>query len=235
MTEDKHAVWLYGSYARNDYDCCSDIDVFIVGKLDVGIILNHIEFAHSHISISQYTWEEVESMAQYGSLFLQHLRLEGRPLIVNAKGDGHLKVILRNLCQYKHINRDIQAFTKCIDDVWEGVGKGSTPVFEMSVIATVLRHSAVLASYIAGSPKFGRLEPFQFVAKRWGFSHAVIHEFERLYQFRLYEDGRASLPFEPSEKDVRLWVTRARKFLAFLKEEANAYQTRVFAINQSRS
>lgn len=174
-------------------------------------------------------------MARYGSLFLQHLRLEGIPLIISLEGDRRLEYILRTLCPYRHIDRDIRAFTNCIDDVGEGVEKGSTPAFEMSVIATVLRHSAVLASYLIGSPKFGRLEPFQFVAKQWGFPDTVIHEFERVYQFRLYEDGRASLPFEPSESDVRLWVTRARNFLMLLKEEVSAYQKRVFAINQSCS
>lgn len=231
MTMNEHAIWLYGSHARKDCDCYSDIDIFIAGKPDIDGILNQLEFDRSQISVSQYEWKEVELMARYGSLFLQHLRLEGRPLIVNLEGDRRLEHLLRTLCPYRHIYRDIRAFTKCIDDVGEGVEKGSTPVFEMSVIATVLRHSAVLASYLIGQPKFGRLEPFQFVAKQWAFSDTVIHEFEWVYQFRLYEDGRASLPFEPSERDVRLWVTQARNFLTLLKEEANAYQKRVFAVN----
>ncbi len=235
MIMSEYAIWLYGSYARKDHDCYSDIDVFVAGKLESDEILNQLEFNRSQISISQYEWKEVESMARYGSLFLQHLKLEGRPLIVSLEGDRRLEYILRSLCPYRHVDRDIRAFTNCIADVGEGLEKGSTPAFEMSVIATVLRHSAVLASYLIGSPKFGRLEPFQFVAKRWGFPDTVIHGFERVYQFRLYEAGRTSLPFEPSESDVCLWVTWARNFLTLLKEEVSAYQERVFGTNRSCS
>ena len=235
MTMNERAIWLYGSHARNDYDCYSDIDIFVAGGPDIDEILNQLEFDRSQVSVSQYEWREVESMARYGSLFLQHLRLEGRPLLVSLEGDRRLEHLLHTLCPYRHADRDIQAFTTCIDDVGKGLEKGSTPAFEMSVIATVLRHSAVLASYLIGRPKFGRLEPFQFVAKQWGFPDTVILEFKRVYQFRLHEDGRASLPFEPSERDVRFWVTQASKFLTLLKEEASAYQKRVFTIDQSCS
>lgn len=225
------AIWLYGSHARRDYDCYSDIDIFIAGKPNIDEFLNRVEFERSVISISQYQWKEVEAMARYGSLFLHHLKLEGRPLVISIEGDRRLKHLLQTLRPYQHIDKDIRAFTKCVDDIRKGFEKGSTPTFEMSVIATVLRHSAVLASYIIGSPRFGRLEPFQFVAKRWGFPDMVICEFERVYQFRLHEDGRASLPFEPSERDVLLWVSQANKFLTFLREEASAYQKRVFRVN----
>jgi len=235
MIMSEYAIWLYGSHARRDHDCYSDIDIFIVGKPNIDEILNQLEFRRSEISVSQYQWKEVAAMARYGSLFLQHLKLEGRPLILSLEGDERLKHLLRTLRPYQHIDRDIRAFTKCVDDIRKGVEKGSTPVFEMSVIATVLRHSAVLASSLIGSPKFGRLEPFQFVAKLWGFPDMVIREFERVYQFRLHEDGRASLPFDPSERDVRLWVSQASNFLTLLKEEASAYQKRVFRANRSCS
>lgn len=231
MTMSEYAIWLYGSYARRDHDRYSDIDVFIAGKPNIDEVLDQFEFERSKMSVTQYQWKEVESMAQYGSLFLQHLKLEGRPLICDLKGERRLMNVLRSLCPYQHTDRDICAFTKCIDDTQESLEKGSTPTFEMSVIATVLRHSAVLASYLMGSPKFGRLEAFKFVAERWGILETVIREFESVYQFRLYEDGRAPLPYEPSESEVRLWVSRTSDFLTLLKEEANAYRKRVFTAN----
>ncbi len=235
MIMNQYAVWLYGSRARGDHDFHSDIDVFIAGSPNIDETLNQLGFNRNGISVSQYQWREVEIMAGYGSLFLQHLKLEGRPLIANLEGDRCLEDLLRTLRPYQHIDRDIRAFTKCVDDITKGVEKGSTPAFEMSVIATVLRHSAVLASYLIGSPKFGRLEPFQFVAKRWGFPDIVISEFETVYQFRLHEDGRASLPFEPTEGDVRSWVSQVSRFLTLLKEEASAYQERMFRANKGCS
>ena len=73
MNKDDNAIWLYGSYARGDHDYLSDIDLFVAGKLDIGEIRNLFNFDPARISISQYEWQEIEVMARYGSLFLQHL------------------------------------------------------------------------------------------------------------------------------------------------------------------
>jgi hypothetical protein len=231
MNTSAYTIWLYGSYAREDHDCFSDIDLFVAGKAEFDRIKKHINFDLRQVSISQYEWTEIEAMAAYGSLFLQHLKFEGRPLINNPKGNRRLKDLLKTLRPYRYIYRDIRAFTKCIQDVLNGIERGSTPAFEMSVIATVLRHSAILASYMIGKPIFSRLDPFQSVAKLWGFAEEVVNEFQKVYQFRLHEDGRTPAPFDASEDDVKLWAIRAKKFLDILKEKANAFQERMPAAN----
>ena len=47
----------------------------------------------------------------------------------------------------------------------------------------------------------------------------LLNTFQNIYQFRLHEDGRAPIPFEPSENDVQLWVIRAKRFLSILEEK----------------
>jgi len=231
MKNREYTVWLYGSYARQDFDKFSDIDIFIAGHPDTNQVLKDLQFENRALSVSQYDWHEIEIMAGYGSLFLQHLKLEGRPLMINSAGNEYLLSLLSSLCPYKNVSRDVNAFTMCLKDVEEGIERGSTPIFELSVIATVLRHSSVLASYIIGYPKFGRIESFQFVAKSWGFSDDIINRFKRLYQFRQYEDNLASLPFEPEENDVKEWLKIAKQFIFLLTEEAYAYEKRVFTTN----
>jgi hypothetical protein len=231
MNNSDYAAWLYGSYARLDYNVDSDIDILLVGKTDIDTIISRTNYDRNKISLSQYNWIEMKKMSSYGSLFLHHLKLEGKLLSATDEGKRRCEDILGSLVHYKHTNRDIRAFEKCIEDVEIGIDKGSTPAFEMSVLATVLRHSAVLACYLLGNQKFGRLEPFQFASKHWHFEDSIINGFEELYQFRLHEDGRTSLPFEATEKDVSMWVGRVKRFLTYLKREAYAHEKRVFGTN----
>ena len=231
MNTNECAIWLYGSYAREDFDEFSDIDILIAGNPDVDQILQSIWFEKKSLSLSQYDWEEIEIMAGYGSLFLHHLKLEGRPLFTDSEGNNRLLSILESLCPYRYASRDVMAFSMCLNDVMEGTQKGSTPIFEMSGIATVLRHASVLASYIVGHPKFGRIEPFQYVAKSWGFSDEVVNDFQYVYQFRQYEDGLDSLPFEPKENSVKVWLRIAEDYISLLKEETYAYEKRMLTVN----
>jgi len=231
MKTSDYAAWLYGSHARSDYDNCSDIDILIIGKPDINMILEQTGFDQNQISLSQYNWDEIKKMASYGSLFLRHIMTEGKLLAATEEGKIQCEVIFGSLVPYKHMERDLKAFKKCVEDVESAIEKGSTPSFEMSVLATVLRHSAVLGSYIIGNPKFGRVEPFQVLAKRWNFQNDILEQFKDLYQFRLYEDGRTSLPFKATWRDVDVWVDRSNRFLNCLTEEIDAYQKRMSGIN----
>src|SRR5438552_4163356 len=95
-----NTLWLYGSYARRDSDSWSDVDLLLVSnselveeglgveetlrRADLNLAeipeLNTWVTEPSKLSISRYTWNEIEEMASYGSLFLHHLRLEGESL-----------------------------------------------------------------------------------------------------------------------------------------------------------
>jgi predicted nucleotidyltransferase len=231
MSNAEYAIWLYGSYARKDNDSNSDIDILVIGSIDVNAVLKHFDYDRERISISQYSWEEINKMASYGSLFIYHLKTEGRLIESTIYGKKWCENIFKLLVPYHHIERDLIAFQNCVEDVESGIDMGSTPCFELSVLATVLRHSSVLASYLIGKPVFGRLEPFQFVARYWNFEDDIIDNFEVLYQFRLFEDGRGSLPFEATRNDVSIWVIRSKRYLDRLMEEYHAYQRRLSEVD----
>src|SRR5262245_46459624 len=76
MNEADFAVWLYGSVARGDADELSDTDVLLISDASDHPI--PAVQAVAEASVSHYTWGQITSLAEVGSLFLHHLRLEGR-------------------------------------------------------------------------------------------------------------------------------------------------------------
>ena len=101
MTRD-WAVWVYGSMARGDSDDLSDVDVLVVGPdgEEAGDLLKTVGLSEPKVSISQYSWNEIQGMAAYGSLFLHHIRLEGRPLYEGESCNGRLSAIVSQLGEY---------------------------------------------------------------------------------------------------------------------------------------
>src|SRR4051794_28884949 len=114
------AWWLYGSVARGTDDNTSDLDVLVVGPALSGGPMTRSPVATlprtEHLSLRNYSWAEVEAMASYGSLFLLHLHLEGRPLVTNNAAD-RLRRILDSLPPYAGADRDILGFSVALQDV----------------------------------------------------------------------------------------------------------------------
>jgi predicted nucleotidyltransferase len=87
-------IWLYGSQARGDTDTLSDVDVLVAGEVDAEA-LGQLPYSQPQLSVVRYDWDELELMASYGSLFLHHVRLEGRPQY--ADKNSRLATLLETL------------------------------------------------------------------------------------------------------------------------------------------
>ena len=155
------AVWLYGSYARGCPDRHSDLDILVaIDSLErANEIEREIKLEFCRASLSCYTWDEISRMAKHGSLFLQHLKLEATPLYETALCAGKLKKILGALGNYRFTHRDLRGFWTVIDDVEEELNNKAEDSYELAVLATVMRHSAILGCWLLDQPSFGRIEP----------------------------------------------------------------------------
>lgn len=154
----RREVWLYGSVARDDYTEHSDLDILVLprGPIDLALQsaikgLPRYEFC----SVTSYTWDEVARMAEYGSLFLVHVREEGRLLYKEGSGSG-LQAILDALPPYTRHNRELSGFSMALNDGLENLRDGGDVRFELGVAGRVIRHASILACYLAGEPKFDR-------------------------------------------------------------------------------
>lgn len=205
------AVWLYGSHARGDADADSDVDLFMAS--DESIPFPDIEAEtrplHWGGSVSRYSWSEVEGMAANGSLFLQHLRLEGRPLYESSNQRGRLAAILSRMDGYHLADRDLRGFRAVLEDVAQSLRSGGPEIFELSVLGTVLRHASILGCWLLRRPSFGRIRPVAQLVTSTGLAPGISSGFPDLYRFRLFVDGRLQRGALPPVPEPAGWLTWA--------------------------
>lgn len=154
----RREAWLYGSVARGAYTEHSDLDILVLprGAINSGLqsVIDGLP-QHEFCSVTSYTWNEVARMAEYGSLFLVHLRAEGRLLYEEGSGSG-LQAVLEALPPYTRHDRELRGFAMALDDGLENLRDGGDVRFELGVVGRVIRHASILACYLAGDPKFDR-------------------------------------------------------------------------------
>ena len=198
----------------------SDLDVLVIGDKDpnrpwvpdVGESLNNL-------SISRYSWSEIRGMASYGSLFLHHLRLEGRPIFEDQECRGRLRRLLDELPEYAKGSRDVKGFGTVLRDVGAELTRRCDDPYELSVLGTIIRHSAILGCWLLGIPQFGRTKPVHVIAEAIG-SEADWGAFRELYQYRLYCDRRIGKG-RLSAVDWGIWWARAHEIVYHLETNVN--------------
>lgn len=211
-------IWMYGSVARGTYSQSSDLDVLVVADTDpdpslVRAIAAALPQAQ-HLSVRRYSWREIAEMANYGSLFLLHLKLEGRLLHETTRAPG-LAELLTRLPRYRNDARDIRGFTQALEDVnWalrDALDEDDI-LFELGTIATVIRHCSILACYKLGDPRF-QME----ASIRVSFAAVEMSEFAdaalELYRFRLATARSIPAPTRPTLRAAELWLSLAQTYV----------------------
>jgi hypothetical protein len=204
-------TWLFGSHARGDSDELSDVDVLIAGSGDPSL---ELDVAPDKISTITFSWKELEHMASYGSLFLHHVRREGRALGQSPRLDA----LLSMLPEYQRAAVEVTCFDRVLVDVRRAMERDHSPTFELGVLGTTLRHACILGCYLRGDPAYGRCLPFTKYAAAIGMSH-LGEEMTRLYAFRMHLDARTVLPFVPTTHDVQKWLSHAEVVLANVRAD----------------
>jgi len=230
MNRSDLSIWLYGSHARGDADALSDVDVFVASDMTISKneLQMYLQTNTKQISISRYSWNEVTKMAEYGSLFFQHLCREGFAIWESNSRKGELYRILSNMGPYKYIKRDIRGFRTVIKDVYESLNDSGSKIFELSVIATVLRHCSILGCWVIGSPLFGRTEPVNKFIEACGLDNKITAEFPSLYNYRLYIDGRISLMRDSLPDEINIWLRRTEDVINALKGIYDGKHSKMF-------
>jgi len=203
-----YMVALYGSAARHENDALSDQDVVVLADQQVKVPFPQSE----KLSVSKYSWEELQRMASYGSLFLWHLRREALPVEYNTAGYTAFRRILDGLGEYQFVERDVVAFRESVEDVSGAVELGDTSFeFELASLATVVRHASILGCYLIGSPQFGRYSSVEVFCRSRQLPSKIISDFPAAYSYRMAIARDLPMPRTPTTQEMLMWIRFASR------------------------
>jgi predicted nucleotidyltransferase len=192
------AIVLFGSKSRGDHDEGSDTDLAVFvpafGADDLVAAKRWLteEIRDSTANLSVYSMATVEKMAAEGSLFLWHLKLEGK---IPYQRSDWVNQVLTNLSPYSCSKalRDLSTFRCALTDVQESLAIGGrTVLFEAATLYSILRSLGMILTTLMGKPRFGRIEPISRMKDNMGERFQLSDEdIARLLNARLvYSDKR---------------------------------------------
>jgi hypothetical protein len=217
-----HEIWLYGSRARGAADEASDTDLLAVGGAHA-VARARSDFAYPRIAVSHYEWGEIEAMWAYGSLFLHHLKTEGIRLVPPAGIPSRLSRLLGELPPFTRAAYDLVNFRRAAREARRSLADGGWPDLELQVMATVVRHAAILGCYCAGEPDYGRESPFETIARHTGYDGVRVGRLARLAtEFRYLPLGDRR--WATRTADGLHWLGEVDEFLDALGPVINGYE-----------
>lgn len=157
-------VVVYGSHARGDMDQYSDRDVcvFIDAKAEVELERIHrdlaAEYNTTRAGLSLYDRREAAIMTERGSLFLLHLRLEGRVIVDRG---GFVRGLLDALRPYCGYQEDVARYREILADLLETAKVREFNEADLHAAFVILRNVLMLLTVRGGEPAFGRRSVWQ--------------------------------------------------------------------------
>jgi hypothetical protein len=215
-------VWLYGSRARGAADDASDTDLLIVGN--AAAAPDPITtYPYPRICLSHYDWVEIDAMRSYGSLFLHHLKMEGIRLDAPTPAPGRLEKLLEELPPFTRACHDLATFRRAAAEAKRSLADHGWPDLELQVMATVVRHAAILASYCIGQADYGRETPFHTAGRHLSYDPSRITRLARLAtEFRYLPLGDER--WQGRIRDGLDWLADAEQFLDDLNPVIDGYE-----------
>lgn len=158
------SIILYGSKARKDNDTSSDLDLCLLTKNRDKNDMRQIEVSELLTDLNQeklsptfYPESVVNSMLAHGSLFLWHLKLEGKVLY----GKEYFSKKLAKLKHFKSHKDEIIYHSLLFSDLLRSWNTLPIPnEFDLSILFTISRNTCMVLSHKVGKPSFGRVGSF---------------------------------------------------------------------------
>lgn len=183
-------VMLFGSYARNDNDENSDIDIFVLIddcnfdnyiKLK-NLIANYLQLPLDYLSI--YTKQGIELLKNKGSYFLWHLKLEG---ILIYSDENEFDILFNNLKKYFSAKRDLIEYKQiCEDIICNKRNDFFDKAYDLSVIASLIRNTCIAICYCFEKYYFDKIKSVNFVKSLMGDDFPFsIEEYLIIYSYRI--------------------------------------------------
>jgi predicted nucleotidyltransferase len=215
---------LFGSAARRDNDSSSDKDYFFLCQdmsLQSFLKIKRIKIAslvEDDVNISAYRLADVKIMAAEGSLFLWHLKLQGR--IVFSK-NSVIENIFDSLKEYNAYKKDLEYYDELLNDVKASLAQWKIlDEFDLSLLFTIVRNTCILLSHYLGAPKYGRSNAFIYVKSVYNDLPLGEHVYQELCSWKLwYERGIKPMKSQYSQKQLYSVIKDTESFIRFAQKQ----------------
>ncbi len=223
-------IYLFGSVARGDYDEYSDVDILIV--IDDCTEDEYIKIKDRYAILlnvpvswlSVYRVSKIIQMHAVGSYFLWHIKKEGKELYSK---EGELASLLLTLPQYAKVRSDLEEYESILADMECELNSEYISVeYELAVLASLVRNTCIAISFVNGRLDFGRNSVVLHCFTEYDFD-ICQEEYNRLYQYRLYQTGKMNSVPEGEKDFLRKWIEVERKLLFILKKGVDDYEGKV--------
>lgn len=217
-TAEIKAIVLYGSHARGDSDGESDVDVCVFTEDQKAITIEEIAFflpvlQSLHLSLTAYCQADLTAMIEYGSLFLWHLKLEGRI----AYGEEYLSSRFIELQPFVKHQSEIEYHHQIFDDLTTSArewGRGNE--FDLGLLFTIARNTCMVLAHKAGRPAFGRLSCYRAAMSAYDDLPLDERTYIELSQWKLVYERGAEVPGTlPSCEEMHRLLAIIRNLLEY--------------------
>lgn len=216
-------IYLFGSFARQEQDAYSDIDILIIidncSEMEYAIINNKIakELQLPLDWISIYQMQKIQEMRDKGSYFLWHIKLEGKRLYTKK---DFLSEVLMCLPEYQGVEDDLEDYAIICNDIKENMSDEYLDVqYELSILASVIRNTAICIDFMFGEKVFGRVSSVETCNSFMQDKICIpITEYIKLYSNRLFITKKSRFYEKMTIKDIEVWLERADKLISCAKE-----------------
>lgn len=218
------SIILFGSHARKDHDELSDCDICVItrGQKKEELAIDDIEklvgiSASSKISLVCYPEAVVTSMLAHGSLFLWHLKLEGKVLY----GERYLSHKLHRLPHFNTHYGEVKYHAEIFHDLkrsWKLLSIVNE--LDLSVLFTIVRNTCMILSHKGGKPSFGRISSFYSAKEFFSNLPLTIGEYKYLSRWKLlYEREIETEAPLPNTNEFKTILFNIDIFLQFALEK----------------
>lgn len=211
---------LFGSEARGDYDEYSDRDICaffreitMAERPKVRECLATI-YCTKAPSVCMYSKSTAQGMAQKGSLFLWHLKLESRVLY---DPEGFVAQLFATIAPYSGYQTDMSRY----EEIALGVSRtlderGSLNNADLHALFVAWRNTCLLLTMSQGAPVFARKTALSAAQKMFPNLPEMSKEYEILSNYHLFYSRNVNLLMpDIRQTDQKLLV---RDVLAFIRQ-----------------
>lgn len=198
------SIVLFGSEARGDSDEYSDVDIFLlvedIAQNEINEVVDKIKskLHYRNIGISLYTRTIYNQLLSEGSMFLWHLKLEGK--VIYLKENLNL---FKDLQPFTKFNENLTTYENLYKQTTKSLRMNGVNYFDLSQLFFISRNIYLLSCFKLGHPTFGRFSVFSKFVECIGFSPLDWDNYKYLSKWRLnYTRGVGYEVIYPTDEEL---------------------------------